>query len=197
MPLGRVAGEHFGVLVDHSDGPHGRSCLPTPSRAICDKGLCCRPQDVVAARGKQSAPNIHQHREGHHGSVLPSRIDTVSRRPLGGDHGGPLVRLLWGRYLRRIPHTGCRLEIVATADATHPRVNLLLPGHVIRYKRSFFFGDRFELPIGVTVGLAEFVGFTLQLAPSAAPVPPAEELILERARHGEDVAGESEFLVPH
>src|SRR3989442_15432188 len=59
----------------------------------------------------------------------------------------------------------------------------------ISNKRSFFFGDRFELPSGVTVGLAEFVGFKLELAPSAAPVPPAEELILERARHGQDGAG--------
>ena len=122
---------------------------------------------------------------------------------------GEIMEVLWSDYYgavifgdRRevacIPHKGCRLEIVATAEATHPRVNLLLPGHVIRYKRSFFFGDRFELPSGVTVGLAEFVGFKLQLAPSAAPVPPAEELILERerARHGEDGAGESDLRVP-
>ncbi len=120
---------------------------------------------------------------------------------------GEIVQVLWSDYYgavifgdRReiacIPHKGCRLEIVATAEATHPLVNLLLPGHVIRYRRSFFFWDRFELPSGVTVGLAEFVGFKLQLAPSAAPAPPAEELILERARHGEDGADGSDFLAP-
>ncbi len=120
---------------------------------------------------------------------------------------GEIMQVLWSDYYgavvfgdRReiacIPHKGCRLEIVATADATHPLVNLLLPGHVIRYTRSFFFRDRFELPSGVTVGLHELVGFKLQLAPSPAPVPPAEERILERARHGEDGAGGSDRLVP-
>ena len=120
---------------------------------------------------------------------------------------GEIMEVLWSDYYgavifgdRReiacIPHKGCRLEIVATAKATYSLVNRLLPGQVIRYKRSFFFGDRFELPSGVTVGLAEFVGFKLELAPSAAPVPPAEELILERAQHGQDGAGGSDFLVP-
>ena len=70
---------------------------------------------------------------------------------------------------------------MATAKTTHPLVNLLLPGHVIRYKRAFFFRDRFELPSSATVGLDELVGFKLQLAPSAAPMRPAEELILELA----------------
>jgi hypothetical protein len=120
---------------------------------------------------------------------------------------GEIMRVLWSDYYgavifgdRReiacIPHNGCRLEIVATADATHPLVKLLLPGHVIRYTRSFFFRDRFELPSGVTVGLHEFVGFNLQLAPSPAPMPPTEELILGRAQHGEDSAGGSDLLVP-
>ncbi len=120
---------------------------------------------------------------------------------------GEIMQVLWSDYYgavifgdRReiacIPHKGCRLEIVATADATHPLVNLLLPGHVIRYTRSFFFRDRFELPSGVTVGLHELVGFKLQLAPSPTPVRPAEELILERAQHGEDGAGGSDLLVP-
>src|SRR5207245_9197425 len=50
-----------------------------------------------------------------------------------------------------IPHKGCLLEIVAAGEAAHPEVNRLLPGHVIRYTRSFFFGDRFELPSGTRV----------------------------------------------
>ncbi len=89
-------------------------------------------------------------------------------------------RAPWGE-IACIPHKGCRLEIVATAKTTDPLVNLLLPGHVIRYKRAFFFRDQFELPSNATVGLDELVGFKLQLAPSAAPMRPAEELILELA----------------
>ena len=100
---------------------------------------------------------------------------------------GEIMEVLWSDYygaaifgdrreIARIPHKGCRLEIVATAKTTHPLVNLLLPGHVIRYKRSFFFRDRFELPSTATVGLDEFVGFKLQLAPSTAPVRPRRSL---------------------
>ena len=105
---------------------------------------------------------------------------------------GEIMQVLWSDYYgavifgdRReiacIPHKGCRLEIVPTAKTTDPLVNLLLPGHLIRYKRAFFFRDQFELPSNATVGLDELVGFKLQLAPSAAPMRPAEELILELA----------------
>ncbi len=52
-----------------------------------------------------------------------------------------------------IPHGGCYLEILGTGETSHREVNLLLPGHVIRYTRSFLFGDRFELPSGARVGL--------------------------------------------
>src|SRR5215472_5305345 len=80
-----------------------------------------------------------------------------------------------------IPHKGCLLEIVAASEARHPEVNRLLPGHVIRYTRSFFFGDRFELPSGTRVGLPELVGFKLQLAaPRTAPLP-EEDAIIQRA----------------
>ena len=41
-----------------------------------------------------------------------------------------------------IPHAGCRLEIVATPPSSPRKVNLLLPGQVIRYTHSFFLGDR-------------------------------------------------------
>jgi hypothetical protein len=83
-----------------------------------------------------------------------------------------------------IPHKGCLLEIVAASEATHPEVNRLLPGHVIRYTRSFFFGDRFELPSGRRVGLRELVGFKLQLAPPRTAPLPEEDAIVRRATRG-------------
>jgi len=81
-----------------------------------------------------------------------------------------------------IPHKGCWLEVVAAAPTSHRKVNLLLPGHVIRYKRAFLFADRFELPSGPTVGLGHLVGFKLQLAPSTTPPPPVEEVIVGATR---------------
>jgi len=84
-----------------------------------------------------------------------------------------------------IPHKGCRLEIAATAATSHRDVNLLVPGHVIRYKRSFLFGDRFELPSGTKVGLEDLLGFKLQLAPSTTPPPPIEEVIVRWATRRE------------
>jgi len=83
-----------------------------------------------------------------------------------------------------IPHKGCLLEIVAASEVRHPEVNRLLPGQVIRYSRSFFFGDRFELPSGTRVGLHELVGFKLQLAPPRTAPPPEEDVILQRATCG-------------
>jgi hypothetical protein len=85
------------------------------------------------------------------------------------------------REIACIPHKGCLLEIVAAGETTHPEVNQLLPGQVIRYTRSFFFGDRFKLPSGKTVGLSQLVGFTLQLAPPRTAPLPEEDAIVERA----------------
>ncbi len=75
-------------------------------------------------------------------------------------------RVIFGdrREIACIPHTGCRLEILATAPTSHRALNLLLPGQVLRYKRSFFLGDRFELPGATTVSLRHLVGFKPQLA---------------------------------
>jgi hypothetical protein len=88
-----------------------------------------------------------------------------------------------------IPHKGCLLEIVAAGEAAHPEVNQLLPGQVIRYTRSFFFGDRFELPSGTRVGLAQLVGFKLQLAPPrTAPLPEEGAIVRRVARAKPDVA---------
>jgi len=83
-----------------------------------------------------------------------------------------------------IPHKGCLLEIVAAREAKHPEVNQLLPGQVIRYARSFFFGDRLELPRGTRVSLAQLVGFKLQLAPHRTAPPPEEDGILRRVGRG-------------
>ena len=48
MPLDRVPGAQFDVLVDHADGPagHARSRGPTSLRVIYSKGLSCLPQDA-------------------------------------------------------------------------------------------------------------------------------------------------------
>ena len=95
------------------------------------------------------------------------------------DRAGPAL-LGDRREIACIPHKGCRLEIAATAATPHREVNLLVPGAVIRYKRSFLFGDRFELPSGAKVGLANLLGFRLQLAPTAPPPAPIEEDIVRR-----------------
>jgi len=94
------------------------------------------------------------------------------------DVAGPIL-LGERKEIACISHTGCRLEITATAATADRDVNLLVPGAVIRYKRSFLFGDRFELPSGAKVGLEDLLGFKLQLAPSTTP-PPKEEVILRR-----------------
>lgn len=83
-----------------------------------------------------------------------------------------------------IPHRGCRLEIVAVPGTSRGEVNLLLPGHVIRYTRSFFFGDRLELPSGKKVGLDQLVGFKLQLARPTTEAPPEEETVAKSVRPG-------------
>jgi hypothetical protein len=81
-----------------------------------------------------------------------------------------------------IPHTGCRLEIVATPPISHRKVNFLLPGQVIRYKPSFFLGDRFELAEGTKVSLRHLVGFKLQLASSLALLPVEDAVVGRRRR---------------
>jgi hypothetical protein len=83
-----------------------------------------------------------------------------------------------------IPHRGCRLEIVAAPENAHGEVNLLLPGQVVGYTRSFFFGDRFELPTGKKVGLDQLVGFKLQLAPPRTATPPEEEIVAKTVAAG-------------
>jgi hypothetical protein len=57
MPLDRVPGEQFDVLVDHAHGPAGHPCSrgPTSLSVIYSKGLSSRPQDARAA-GRPSVP---------------------------------------------------------------------------------------------------------------------------------------------
>jgi len=74
-----------------------------------------------------------------------------------------------------LPHKGCRLEVVATAESSHREVNLILPGQVIRYKGSLCFLDRFELPSGTTVGLWHLVGFKVRLVSGAITSVPSED----------------------
>jgi hypothetical protein len=91
-----------------------------------------------------------------------------------------------------IPHKGCLLEIVAAGEATHPEVNRLLPGQVIRYTPSFLFGDRVELPSGMRVGLPELVSFKLQLAPPRTAPLPEEDAIVQRATRGKPGVAEGD-----
>ena len=109
-------------------------------------------------------------------------------------HVGEIMQVLWSDYhgaaifgdgqeIACIPHTGCWLEIVGTAETSHRKVNLLLPGHVLRYTRSFLLGDRFELPGGPRIGLRHLVGFRLQLVQAPMlPVPVEEDLVEKTAR---------------
>ena len=114
---------------------------------------------------------------------------TLVRIPRHAAQAGEIMEVRWvdlagpiligdKKEVACIPHIGRRLEIAATAATSHRDVNLLLPGHVIRDKCSFLFGDRFELPGGAKVGLEDLLGFKLQLAPSLSPPPPIEEVIV-------------------
>jgi hypothetical protein len=87
-----------------------------------------------------------------------------------------------GGQIARIPHNGCRLEIVATATTAHHGVSLLLPGQILRYKRSLFILDRLELPSGTEVGLGHFVDFKRKQTSRNLGVDP-EPLFTLSGRH--------------
>ena len=163
MPLFRVLRQPFGAFVENSDGRRGRSRLLDPPRAPTARpermGTCCTRS-------------------------------VISRHTAGVDE---ILEVLWSDYhgaailgdagqIARIPHKGCRLEIVATATTAHHGVSLLLPGQVLRYKRSLFILDRLELPSGTKVGLWHFVGFRLRLLPNRRPPTPVEDIIVKQAR---------------
>jgi len=114
---------------------------------------------------------IRRHPAGLGEIMEVRRLSTYDDAAVFGDRG----------EIACIPHKGCLLEIVGAGEATHPEVNQLLPGQVIRYMRSFFFGDRFELPSGTRVRLSHLVGFKLQLAPPRTAPLPEEDAIVQRA----------------
>jgi len=132
-----------------------------------------------------------QQREGHNGNVLPSGIDTVHTAGAGeimevlwSDYYGLSCSVKAGRSLASAQRMSARNRVDGTDFA--PRGHFLLRGQVIRYTRSFFFVDRFELPSGTKLGLWHLVGFKLQLAPSM-PLAPAEDLTVGRpARRASD-----------
>ncbi len=106
---------------------------------------------------------------------------------------GETMEVLWSDYygaalfgdrmeIACVPHKGCRLEIVASAETSHREVNLLLPGQVLQYKRSFILLDRLALPSGTKAVLGHFVGFKLRLAPDVMAPPPKEEIVVNRVR---------------
>ena len=177
MPLLRVRAQPFGALSDHLDGQRGHCARDPPRQA--------------------SLPHVYREEIGTINRRIAMgaycTLDSIRRHP--ARLGEILeVRRLFTYYdaavfgdrdeIACIPHKGCLLEIVAAGEAAHPEVNRLLPGHVIRYTRSFFFGDRFELPSGTRVGLARLVGFKLQLAPPRTAPLPEEEAIVQRATRG-------------
>ncbi len=105
---------------------------------------------------------------------------------------GEIMAVRWSDYgaaifgdrqeIACIPHSGCWLEILGTAETSHGKVNQLLPGQVICYTRSFLLGDRFELPGGARVGLWHLVGFRLQLVQDPVrTIPVEEDLIVSKA----------------
>jgi hypothetical protein len=113
--------------------------------------------------------------------VHAARAGEIMQVLLWSDYYGAVV-FGEGGEIACIPHTGCRLEVVATAPTSHREVDLLLPGQVIRYKRSFLFGDRVELPSGTKVGLWHLVGFKLQLVHYPMRPIPVEDASLRGRR---------------
>jgi len=112
---------------------------------------------------------------------------------------GETLEVLWSDYYgaalfgeRReiacVPHTGCRLEIVATAPSRNREVTRLLPGQVLPYRRTFFLFDHLVLPSGRRATLGHFVGFRLRLIPAVMPPPPREEVVVRRARETQRAA---------
>src|SRR5262245_26515724 len=108
----------------------------------------------------------------------PARIGEIME-VVWFDYHGPIV-IGDKKEIACIPHAGCPVEIVATPSSAHSKVDLLLPGQIVRYSHSFFRGDRFELPGGSKVSLRYLVGFKFQLASGAAR-PSREEAVIRKA----------------
>jgi hypothetical protein len=113
---------------------------------------------------------------------------------------GEILEVLWSDYygaalfgdgqeIACIPHSGCRLEIMATAETAHRGVNLLLPGQVLSYRHSLLLPDRLTLPSGTKAWLGHFVGFKFQLAANVTSPPPREDDLILRGRTRSDPGG--------
>jgi hypothetical protein len=121
---------------------------------------------------------------------------------------GETLEVLWSDYYgaalfgeRReiacVPHTGCRLEIVATAPTESREVTRLLPGQVLPYRRTFFLLDQLVLPSGRRATLGHFVGFKLRLMPAVTPQPPREEIVVQRARETQRALAAETYRTGH
>jgi hypothetical protein len=159
--------------------------LPRPAQQASSLHVC---RDDIGTTNRRIArgayctlDSIRRHPAGLGEIMEVRRLSTYYDAAMFGDRG----------EIACIPHKGCLLEIVAADEAPHPEVNRLLPGQVIRYTRSFVFGDRFELPSGTRVRLPQLVGFKLQLAPPRTAPLPEEDTIVQRATRGKACVAEA------
>jgi hypothetical protein len=94
MPLDRVAGESFGVRVDHSDGPRERSCVRGPPllRVQSGKGPALQATGVGAVIGSVSrmSPNNLRYTIGAYCllRLIPSHSAIV----------GEIMQALWSDF---------------------------------------------------------------------------------------------------
>jgi hypothetical protein len=200
MPLVRLLGQRFGTPVDHADGQRGCLCLRGPARLMpprprlwegsrAEEWLETRQLDGAAKQEVVSNPIVDRRAVmGAYCTLVyirrhAARMGEIMevRRPYPYHHVAVFGD---NEELACIPHRGCWLEIVAAPETSHGEVNLLLPGQVIRYTRSFFFGDRLEVPSGRKVGLEQLVGFKLQLARPTTAAPPEEETVAKSVPAG-------------
>src|SRR5215813_9265698 len=169
MPLDRVTGEQFDVLVDHADGRVGiRVGSPTLLRVKHLSHQANHRRDTMGAYCLLESVPSHR---ASVGEILEVRWVDYYGAVIFGDRN----------EIACIPHEGCRLEITAAAPSPHRKAELLLPGQVIRYMHAFFLGDRFLVPNGRKVKLQHLVGFKLQLASRPVP-PPLEDVVVTRRR---------------
>jgi hypothetical protein len=175
MPLIRALAQLFGVPVDQLGRPRGSSRIRGPPLASYLQ-VCGDPIETISGRFVMGAyctlTNVRRHPARLGESMEVRRLSPYHEAILFGDND----------EIACIPHKGCLLEVVAAREAAHREVNRLLPGHIIRYSRSFFFGDRFELPSGTKVALTQLVGFRLQLAPPRTDLLPDEDRIVRRLK---------------
>jgi hypothetical protein len=123
MPLDRVTGEQFDVLVDHADGRVGHPC----SRSLTS--FSCQAPESQANHWRDTMgaycllESVPSHRASV-GEILEVRWFDYYGAVIFGDRN----------EIACIPHEGCRLEITATAPSPHRKAELLLPGQVTRYQ---------------------------------------------------------------